>query len=413
MARALKFLGVFLGTLLIVLIATFGFQWNALFTLFKNRQAVQEGQKWVEKTGSLKGLTEYIGKQPKRVSLVSINIGKPDSSLFYNEHTPRTMGRLQNIFFVIEYVQQVQANKLNPSEQVPLSKISQYQLPNVDQSNHKGMVRWLRETGKVSENNTVALHTLIQASLKFGDIALSDFLLFKLGVTNIKQLMDKLGLQATEIPLPFSGLYIVINPPKGRSAEAHLDSLSFIPRHKFSQIVLNKAKRFATDSNFHQRVIDHFKEGFGMSLKFMSLRDALAFFPKTTAAEMAGLMKKIAKETLISPSVSKKVKTFLTWPLSVNTQLHNYLKTYGAIYDTRMGMAAGIDFGRSAKTNQLYAQAVFFDHLQVGFWFHLSSNMMHQDFQQRLIWDPALQQATYNAIHNKQQKKNRTGKSKM
>lgn len=401
MIRALKFLGVFLGTLIIVLVVTFGFRWNALATLFKNRAAIQEGRKWVAKTGSLKGLTEYIGAQPKRVSLVSIAVGKPDSSLYYNAHTPRTMGRLQNLFLVIEYVRQVQAGILNPDAQIPIEKINQYQLPNIDQSNHQGMLGWLGSTGKISADNTVSLHTLVQASVKFGDVALADFLLFKLGIQNIKQLMDKLNLDETELPLPFSGLYITINPPAGRPAEVHFDRLSAMPRPKFEQLVIKKARRFVNDKQFRKRVLDHFHEGYGMSIQFMELRNALVFFPKTTAAEMAHLMKKLATNKLLSPQISKKVKAFLTWPLNVSKHLNNYLKTYGAIYDTRMGMAAGIDFGRSAFTGQLYAQAVFFDHLQVGFWFHLSSNMMHHDFQQRLIWDPALQAATAKAINDK------------
>lgn len=399
--RALKFIGAFLLTLLIVLIATFGFKWDALTTLFSNRMDIQEGSEWVAKTGSLKGLTEYIGAQPKRTSLVSVAVGRPDSSIFYNAHTPRTMGRLQNLFFVIEYVRQVQDGTLNPDEAIPLEKVNRYQLMNVDQSNHEGMIGWLESTGKLSDKNTVALRTLVQASLIYGDIALSDFLLFKLGVKNIGALMNKLNLQETELPLPFSGLYITINPPKGHKADVHFDSLSFIPRTDFQQLVIETAKKFANNESFRQKVIEHFEDGFGMNLKFKKQRDALAFFPKTTAAEMVELMKKIAMGKLLSPKISQEVKAFLTWPLQVDDELNKYLKDYGAIYDTRMGMAAGIDFGRSAFTNQLYVQAVFFDDLQIAFWFHLSSNMMHQDFQQRLMWDTALQEATRTAISSK------------
>lgn len=401
MKRALTFLAVFLGASLVIFFLTFGFKWDALITSLNNHKAIQEGQEWVAETGSLKGITKYIGAQPKRVSLVSIAVGHPDSSLFYNAHTPRTMGRLQNIFLLIEYVRQVQAGTLDPNEPIPLQKIDRYQLPNLDQSNHQGMVEWLKNTGKIAANNTVELHTLIQASVKFSDIALSDFLLFKLGIDNIKALMNKLSVDETEIPLPFSGLYIVINPASKKATEAHFDSLSYMPRQKFQQLVIKTANRFATDKAYHRQVIEHFKEGFGLSLKFKKIRDALAFFPKTTASDMAHLMKKLAQETLLSPQISKKVKSFLTWPLNVNKQLNNYLSTYGAIYDTRMGMAAGIDFGRSATSNQLYAQAILFDDLQVGFWFHLSSHMIHQDFQQRLIWDPTLQHATLTAINDK------------
>ncbi|MDZ7756370.1 hypothetical protein [Rhodohalobacter sp.] len=43
-------------------------------------------------------------------------------------------------------------------------------------------------------------------------------------------------------------------------------------------------------------------------------------------------------------------------------------------------------------------QAVFFDRLPVGFWVHMSANYMQEDYQQRLIWDPALYETTLNAI---------------
>jgi len=37
---------------------------------------------------------------------------------------------------------------------------------------------------------------------------------------------------------------------------------------------------------------------------------------------------------------------------------------------------------------------VFFDQLPVGFWMHMSSNLINQDFQLRMKYDPAMFERT-------------------
>jgi hypothetical protein len=74
---------------------------------------------------------------------------------------------------------------------------------------------------------------------------------------------------------------------------------------------------------------------------------------------------------------------------------------YYAIYDSRMGYLAGVDFGASTYENIPTAQVFVMENIPVGLFLHLSSNLMTQDFQQRLIWDPALR-ATAIALLQKQ-----------
>lgn len=399
--RALKFLGVFLGTLIVVLFIVFGFRMDALITLLQNKEGIQEGQEWVARTSSLKGLTEYIGAQPRRVSIASYAVGTRDSSILYNQHTPRTMGRLANLFFLIEYARQVEKGTLDPNQQIPIERVNRYQLPYINHSDHQNALSALRERQKISEQQTVALHDLIQASVIFNDVAIADFLLFKLGIDNLNALMDQLAIKETELPLPFSGLYITLNPHlKQVSFTALLDSLSLLPRKQFKKSVFKKTDHFLNDKAYREKVLSTFEEHNGLDIPFARQRDALALFPKTTAAEMGRLIKQIQQEKLLSAAVSKTVKQFLQWPLNRSKQLEKYFKTYGALYDSRMGMINGINFGIPAESDQPFAQALFFDDLQIGFWFHMSSNMMHLDFQQRLIWDAALRGATRQAIQD-------------
>jgi hypothetical protein len=405
--RILKFIGAFVAAFILIILIVFGFNFNALFTLYENQDGIKEGQQWVEKTYSLKGLTEYIGAQPQRVSVASIAIENPDSSIMYNPHTPRTMGRLANIFTLIEYARQVEAGTLNPDEDIPLDEVNRFQLPYIDQSDHESAMETLREQGKIYDNDTIALKDLVQTAIEFNDIAIADYLFLKIGPQNVEDLYDRLSIEETELPLPFSGLYIMLSSNQSDSlAKVHLDSLSQLPREDFRNLVFRKTRRLNDDKSYREKIVAQFRKNEGLGLKFIRQRNALAFFPKTTAHEMSGLMKQIQQETLISSSVSNKVKTFLDWPLkNDNSRLNKDFTTYGALYDNRMGMVNGIDYGKSSYSKEPFAQAVFFDDLQIAFWFHMSSNLMHQDFEQRLIWDPALREATVNALRQSNQPK--------
>lgn len=402
MLRILKFLGAFLTAFLFIFLIVFGFNMNALFTLMENSEDIQEGQEWVAKTQSLKGLTEYIAEQPERVSIASIAIENPDSSILYNERTPRTMGILSNIFTVIEFARQAENGELDPNEQVSLSEVDQYQLPYVDASNHSTAVDMLDDRGKISERNTVAIADLVQVSVEFNDLAVSDYLFYRFGSARLDSLMERLNLEETESPLPFSGLYTLMKPALyNMEAQQRMDSLSAMSRTVFDSLAIANGKKIAEDEAFKEQVFSQFRRDEGLNIPFAMQRDLLDFFPKTTAWEMANLMKSIQQEVLISSGVSRRIKEIMSWPLK-SSRLKSDFSSYGAYYDSRLGLVNGIDFGASTYSEEPFAQAVFFDDLQLAFWFHMSSNLIHQDFEQRLIWDPALREATVNEIRKNQ-----------
>ena len=307
MLRILKFLGAFLAAFLFIFLIVFGFNMNALFTLMENSEDIQEGQEWVAKTQSLKGLTEYIAQQPERVSVASIAIENPDSSILYNERTPRTMGILSNIFTVIEFARQVEAGELDPNEQVSLSEVDQYQLPYIDASNHSTAVDMLEDRGKITDQNTVAIADLVQVSVEFNDLAASDYLFYRFGSTLLDSLMDRLNIEETESPLPFSGMYALMKPALyDMDAQQRMDSLSALNRTTFDSLAIATGKKIAEDEAYREQVISQFRSDEGLNIPFALQRDLLDFFPKTTAWEMANLMKSIQQEKLISSDVSRQ-----------------------------------------------------------------------------------------------------------
>ncbi len=396
--RILKFLGVFFGTLLLVFFIAFGFNLDALYTLYENSGDLQEGSEWVSKTTSLKGLTEYIGENPNHAAVVSRSVTNPDTVIAYGKNKRHTLGTLSNFFVITTYARLVENGDLDPQELVSLDEVDRYQLPYIDASNHEDAKSDLDSQGAITAKNQVSIEDLMQAAIIYNDLAASDFLRDKVGDKAISKTFDMLNLQYTDEPLPFSGLYITLNPSLGKNQiETHFKGLKKLSQKEFRDRVKSNAERYLEDDQFHQQVNSIFNDNKGLGIGFTQRRDLLSLFPKSTAAELSQLMVQLERDRLISPDVSKRIKNIMDWPYD-KQRLNSDFKYYGAIYDNRLGLLNGMDYGASVYSEEPFGQALFFDSLQVAFWFHMSSSLMHQDYQQRLIWDPALRTATLQEI---------------
>lgn len=384
MKRALKFLLVFLIAAAAVFAMVIGLNYSGFKTLFENEAGMAEGSQYIENTYSLKSLAEFISEHPEWVSITSYNINNPDSGISYQENVPRALGATTNLFLLMEYERQVLEGQLNPEESISLSEIKQFALPEISQNNHQKLIDEF-------EDGTAPLDDVVKAIVQNSDLVAADYLWFRLGEQNIRTLIDSLGISETAQPLPFSGMYITINPSLNDTSE--LAEHSF---QEFGERAIHEATKLKDDPNFNQRIKEQFEED-RISLTFMQERDALAYFPKATTHELANLMARLYRDEVLSPELSKAVKTKLSWPME-SVSIARSFEEYGAIYDNRMGLLGGIDFGTSVYDGHTSVQAVFFDQLPVGFWVHMSANHMQEDFQQRLIWDPALYETTLQEI---------------
>ncbi len=344
---------------------------------------MRDGYEYVESTYSLKGLTEFLGQHPEFMSVVSFNVNDPDSGIYYQADVSRTMGTLSNFFLLVEYERQVSEGIINPGEPVKLPEVEKLTLNKVSEEAHKKTYNLL----EVDADETTTLDKLVSILIETNDLAASDYLWFRLGYDNIKSVMESLGTEHTDVPLPFAGLYMSIHPEIS-------DTSTTLTSDEIAELAL----KFKDDPEFHTEVKQIFEDN-RLGLSFIEERDALALFPQTTPREIAGLMAALYRGEIISPDVSRKVKEKMQWVFGGDA-IQRSFSEYGAIYDNRMGMLSGIDVGTSIYDGHTSAQAVFFDRLPVAFWLHLSANHMQEDYQQRLIWDPALYEITKQQISN-------------
>jgi hypothetical protein len=284
----------------------------------------------------------------------------------------------------MEYERQVAEGLLDPSETVTLEEIRRFALPEISENNHQKLVDEF-------EDQTATLDDVVKAMLQNSDLVSADYLWFKLGEDNIRALVDTLDLPETAFPLPFSGMYIRLNPRlNDTSALKEMDSSTFAKQ------AIRAATKLKDNSDFNRKVKEQFEED-RISITFMEERDALTYFPKATTRQLADLMAGLLRDQVMTKQISEQIKQKLRWPMGSKPIARSF-EDYGAIYDNRMGLLGGIDFGTSIYDGHTSVQAVFFDRLPVGFWVHMSANHMQEDYQQRLIWDPALYETTLNEI---------------
>lgn len=387
--RLLKFLGVFLIAALAVFGFVIGLNWDAFNTFFENRTAMMEGSEWVNKTGSLKGLSEYMGENPDHASVASQVVSYPDSTIYFRENTPRVMGTTANFFILTAYAVQFDSGTINPMREVAWTEITSYQLPEVEESIHSEARNAAEERGWLKDGR-ITLKKALELLAQYGDLALADYLWWHLDDETWTELRTRLNLQSTDMPLPFSGLYQAISPGlTERKNSEIIDRWKNEGQSQWRTHVIDLSRSYVNDTNFREKT-RNYMENNRLGNTFMEERDAMTLFPKTTAKEMTGILQKMVKDSLINENVSQTLKDFLDWPMNIQPRIEEDFTRYGAIYDNRMGLMNGIDFGTSAYTGDTSVKALYLDDLPVGFWFHASGSQMHQDFMQRLIYDPAM-----------------------
>ncbi len=397
--RLLKFIGAFLLAALLLFGFVFGLNWNAFTVFLDNRQAMMEGEEWVDKTGSLKGLSEFMGETPEYSSLASVVVNHPDSSLYLRENTPRIMGTTANFFILVAYADQFDSGIINPNKEIAWADISEYQLTNIEESIHSEARTAAVDRGWL-KSGTITIEQSLALLAEFGDLALADYLWWQLDEVYWQDLKDRLTLKKTEIPLPYSGLYQAISPGltdmENQEIIEHWQNQN---REEWRAHVIGLSRSYLNDPEFRNEVQSYLDDE-RLGNTFMQERDAMRLFPKTTAREMTELLEKLVTDSLINSNVSESVKDFMDWPMDIQPRIEEDFTRYGAIYDNRMGLLNGIDFGTSAYTGDTTVQALYLDQLPVGFWFHASAGQMHQDLIQRLIYDPAMIDQMTTVVEN-------------
>lgn len=391
MFRLLKFFGFFLllvGTIFILVVYP---NRDAFLVVFDNGDALAEGSDWAMKAKSIKGIAEFVQENPNYVSYLSTS--KSDT-LSLNVSESRTMGMLSSVLVIHTLFSQNAAGLdefLN--KEISLEDIDFYQLPKVYETSHENALARLEKEELIAENQTISTKEALKSMVVSNDIAIHDYFYAQLNQDTLKAVYEVAALTNTELIEPFLGIYTSINPAvQETDYEQLFEQISIQSEAQIRQERLNIFEQYTNDSAFRQRVRETTAD-VGKGLKFDEERNLSFSLPQTTAEDMHSYLSSLVNAE--DGSVAQKVYG-LVKEANQNIYRERVFETYAGIFDNRIGLQNGLDWGISKEGDERI-QVVFFDELPIGFWFHLSSDLILQDIQQRMIWDAELRRLLPNS----------------
>jgi len=385
MIRIAKFLGIFL----LVAVSIFGgiylLNKSAIDAVFRND--LSEGTEWVPKTYSLKGLVQYLSEDPEFYSLVSIQQSRPDSNVSYNGEARRSLGNLAHLMLIAHYVDAVGAGEIDSAAVVDLSRLEELHVPGHENNRFR---QTITEDVDLMEDlgREMRLEDLVRSLARNNVAAYADYLYFTLGKERIASTSERFALQGVEAPLVWAGFVTAWDPRvQLRSFEDIASEYTQMSDSSYHAMILEYGFRYENDPAWRDSVANRVKSG--TEMLFVQEKKRNRYMTRGQVSTYATFINDLLQGELLDDAKRTHLTSILSWPMK-NEKTARDFKNYSAIYDSRMGYLAGVDFGVSSYERIPTAQVFVMENIPVGLFLHLSSNLMTQDFQQRLIWDPAL-----------------------
>jgi len=119
--------------------------------------------------------------------------------------------------------------------------------------------------------------------------------------------------------------------------------------------------------------------------------------PRIQPDRFAGLLASIWAGTLIDEPTSELLRDLLHRSPD-DRLLEPHITHYAAQFDERMSYMCGWSVAVETKSEPLRVQIVLIVNIPAGLWFHMNSNFMVQDFHNRMFYDPAIQERTFELL---------------
>lgn len=268
---------------------------------------------------SPEGVLEYLVAYPDEFSLVAYWTDAPERGLHHNPDVPRPLASTIKLLVLAEYARQVEAGQLDPEERVPLDSIGVYHVPLTDGGAHRQALAWLG-TGRVRDG-AVALDDVARVMIRHSSNAATDYLITRLGRAAVLQSPSRTGADASDAPLPFSGVF----------GGANARGVAVAPDEAFA-----RAARYRSDPGYRRwnRVAQVLNP---IRLSYVEQRRNSHSLPAGTAADYAGLVARAYQGALVSDSVSAHVAGVLNWPMGYGWSQERF-----EAYGLKGGSVAGV-----------------------------------------------------------------------
>lgn len=222
----------------------------------------------------------FIKDHPQNSSMLVVRDGQTLAQYRTKQLMP--LASTVKVIIAIEYAEQAAAGILDPDEQIPLSEVDKFYVPETDGGAHE---LWLQKAHGSVVDNKVSIREIAKGMIRYSSNANTEWLLSRLSTARVNQRLDALGLrQHTPLYPIVSALFVgkeLFPGVKGKDLEQKLKALSM-------------QEYIAATERIHERLLADtaYKHDLGdLSLEIQRIwSDRL---PASTVQEYVSVMQKI------------------------------------------------------------------------------------------------------------------------
>ncbi|MGE0931610.1 serine hydrolase [Peijinzhouia sedimentorum] len=289
----------------------------------------------------------------------------------HNPDKLMTLASTMKVVVAIEYAEQAQNGSIDPNEQIPITELDLYYIPNTDGGAHPAWLNWASD--KINDGK-ISIRDITKGMIMFSSNANTEWLIDKLGMENINKQFDKLDLnQHTPIYPIVSALLVSKEFDIGIEREELIEKLQELSQQEYIDLTLDIHQKLKSDTSY--------KSTLG-NLAFDLQKIWSDRLPASTAADYLKIMKLINDREYFAEGTQEYLDEIMEFMLA-NPANRSWLKHTGS----KGGSTAFV------LTRCLYATEISGDKTELVYFFN-DLNFVEQQRLQMSINDFELQVLT-------------------
>jgi D-alanyl-D-alanine carboxypeptidase len=190
-------------------------------------------------------LLNFIKENKSRASLYLMQNDTVLAKL--NEDKMMPLASTVKILVAIEFAKQVAKNTIAETDMVALTELERYYLPNTDGDAHPNWVAYEKSKGHIIQDS-VQLFDIARGMIMFSSNANTEFLMELLGLDNIKNNIQLLGLKKHSAIYPMvASLFMYQNPRKKSEADV-IKGIGKLTEQQYCRYIYDMHKALAYDT---------------------------------------------------------------------------------------------------------------------------------------------------------------------
>jgi D-alanyl-D-alanine carboxypeptidase len=190
-------------------------------------------------------LLNFIKENKKRASLYLTQNDTVLANL--NEDKMMPLASTVKILVAIEFANQVAKNTIDISDMVSLSELDRYYIPNTDGDAHPHWVAYEKSKGHIIKDS-VQLFDIARGMIMFSSNANTEFLMELLGLDNIKENIQLLGLKKHSAIYPLVASLFMYQNPKGKNEAEVIKGIGKLTEQQYCRYIYDMHKALAYDT---------------------------------------------------------------------------------------------------------------------------------------------------------------------